>query len=364
MSYIKTTMKNAANTYYGPNSSAYQQLGSVSANEEVYAIAAANNQTWVQIEYSVTGTTKKKRGYVAKSATNLSDATVSSMRQNSNKGTIAVKTGGTTYTGPNDKTFYSAGSVSTGESVTNLGYSENGYTLIEYSVSNTSYKKCAYYLTANLNISSGGDTGGGTGGSTGSMANYKTYKQYAYIPSSLPMGGALVSQGFNDKSTNHKGHLGYDLCNITYAKPLFKGTVVGTKTTNSGGNGRTVCVKHTVGNTTFYTTYCHLASVLVSNGATVTTSTNLGKVGGSGYNQENAYATHVHVCAYTGSAQTDPYGYCVSGGTKSFEDTTSYANAYYYGPDTSKFPRCGGVCFYDPYGVVTSNAGVIVAHHP
>lgn len=360
---ITTTMKSAQNVLYGPTTSgnSYQSVGSVSAGETVVAIVATNDQNWVQIEYDVTGTSYKKRGYVLVSTTNLTS--VSGLPHTSDNGTITVKTGTSTYTGPSSGGYYSAGSVSTGEAVTDLAYEENGYRLIEYDVSGTSYKKRAYCLATNLNITSSGDNS--NTGDAGDMANYKTYIQNQYIPTGFPMAGAVVTQGFNDKTTNHKGHLGYDLYISTLkVVPLFAGTVVNIKSTNTGGNGRTVCVKHTVNGTTFYSTYCHLKSISVSVGNTVTTSTQLGVMGGSGYGSDSYYGTHVHVCAYTGSPTTDPYGYCASGGTQTFEATTSYANAYYYGPDTTKFPRCGGVCFYDPYGVVTSNASVIATYHP
>lgn len=115
----------------------------------------------------------------------------------------------------------------------------------------------------------------------------------------------------------------------------------------------------------FYSTYCHLASVDVSIGDSVSTSTNLGAVGGSGRGQEFFYPKHVHVCVYTGKvAQTNPFGYCSEEGEQTFEQTTNYPSTYYYGNDTTKYPRCGGVCFYDPYGVVSSSAAVISVYHP
>ena len=125
------------------------------------------------------------------------------------------------------------------------------------------------------------------------------------------MGNATVSQGFNDTTTTHKGHLGYDLCNIDNARPLFSGTVVAIERSTEPASGRAVCVSHTVNGVQFYSTYCHLASVDVSIGDSVSTSTNLGAVGGSGHGQEFYYFKHVHVCVYTGKvAQTNPFGYC------------------------------------------------------
>lgn len=200
---------------------------------------------------------------------------------------------------------------------------------------------------------------------TPTIDNYVTYKQYEVIPSAYPMGNATVSQGFNDTTTTHKGHLGYDLCNIDNARPLFSGTVVAIERSTEPASGRAVCVSHTVNGVQFYSTYCHLASVDVSIGDSVSTSTNLGAVGGSGRGQEFFYPKHVHVCVYTGKvAQTNPFGYCSEEGEQTFEQTTNYPSTYYYGNDTTKYPRCGGVCFYDPYGVVSSSAAVISVYHP
>ena len=267
------------------------------------------------------------------------------------------------YSGPSPSVYYSVGSISAKESVTDLGYEEDGYKLIEYSVTGSSYKKRGYYPSSLLSARHDSDEPMG-GEETGEMTNYAIYTAGYYIPNSLPMGGAIVTQGFNDHSTNRKGHLGYDMC-IHEIKPLFNGVVVLTAKTNTSANGRAVCVKHTINNITFYSTYCHLASVNVDCGDTVTASTVLGIMGGSAEGKDNYYSPHLHVCVYTGSPTVNPYGYCYKNGEKSFEDTTAYYNEYYYGAsgsEANKYPRCGGVRFYDPYGVVTSGAAVIAQY--
>lgn len=357
---IPTKMRSSQSVLYGPgnNGNSYQSIGSVSAGESVTAIVATEDGLWVQIEYDVSSTGYKKRGYVAVATTELSST--NGLPHTSENGCLKVVTAGNVYSGPSTSLFQGSGSLSLNESVLDLGYEEAGYKLIEYDVTGTSNKKRAYFPSSSLSTTT---SGGDTGGETGNMASYKTYKKGNTIPTSLPMGGAYVTQGFNDKSTNLKGHLGYDMGSITTIKPLFSGVVKKVATENSSANGRAVCVEHTVGNVTFYSTYCHLKSVSVSVGQTVTTNTVLGIIGGSGNGSDDYYATHVHVCVYTGSPSTDPYGYCASGGKATFEDTTDYYTEYYYGPDRSKFPRCGGLCFYDPYGVVTSNAAVI-ANYP
>lgn len=351
----QTRMRSAQTVYYGPSASSYKTVGSVGAGEAVTAVVADENNEWVQIEYNAGSAGLKKRGYVKTATTELASA--SGLPHTSRKGSLTVTASGTAYTGPSSSKYYEAGSLSRGETVTDLGYEEAGYCLVEYDVTSTSYKKCAYF---NKDALSNSDSGGGSGGDTGSMKNYTTFIKGKPISSGLPMAGAQVTQGFNDKTTNRKGHLGYDLGGITYAKPLFAGTVAKIETSNSPASGRAVCVKHTVNGITFYSSYLHLQSVNVSVGQSVNTGTNLGRVGGSGGGSDSMYAPHVHVCVYTGSAQTNPYGYCAKNGAATCEEASNYRfNGYNYGPD---FPRCGGVCFYDPYGVVTSNVEVIAKY--
>lgn len=360
---VETKMVSAQSVLYGPgnNGNSYQSIGSVSAGESVIAIVATEDNLWVQIEYNVGTSGTKKRGYVPVSTTELSST--SNLPHSRGAGTLTATSGGTVYSGPSPSVYYSVGSISAKESVTDLGYEEDGYKLIEYSVTGSSYKKRGYYPSSLLSARHDSDEPMG-GEETGEMTNYAIYTAGHYIPNSLPMGGAIVTQGFNDHSTNRKGHLGYDMC-IHEIKPLFNGVVVLTAKTNTSANGRAVCVKHTINNITFYSTYCHLASVNVDCGDTVTASTVLGIMGGSAEGKDNYYSPHLHVCVYTGSPTVNPYGYCYKNGEKSFEDTTAYYNEYYYGAsgsEANKYPRCGGVRFYDPYGVVTSGAAVIAQY--
>mgnify|MGYP000413384930 CR=1 FL=1 len=345
---LNTTMKSSATVYYGPSTSKYPKVGSVSAGESVTAYWLEGS--WCYIQYVVDSTGLYKRGYVSKSAmTSTSGLGTLESNQQQGPGDRLVQEDCKVYFGPGTTSYTQAGSLSEGEVIEFLGVKLNGYAFVEYKIDNSSQYKRAWVYANNL-------------GAVTTPSGYTTYKKGDVIPSGLPMAGATVTQGWNDKTTNHKGHLGYDLAgNLTYAKPLFAGTVEVIQTSIADGNGRTVCVKHTVNGTTFYTSYCHLASILVSKGDLVTVNTNLGKIGGSGHGSETHYGTHLHVCAYTCAAggQASPSGYCDGSSYKTFEQVTSYANAYYYGPDTSKFPRCGGACFYDPYGVVTSNAAIM-----
>lgn len=135
-----STMKSAQTVYYGPSTSIYPSVGSVFQNETVTAIWIEG--TWVHIEYNVTGTTNKKRGYVPVSTVNITESVPSITNQNL---TRYVNTSGTTYTGPASTGYAVAGSVSRGETVTYIGQKFNGYAFIEYNISGTSQKKRAYF---------------------------------------------------------------------------------------------------------------------------------------------------------------------------------------------------------------------------
>jgi len=348
------TMKSAQTVYYGPDTSTYPSAGSVGKNESIVPLWTENS--WCYIEYSVdNSSTAKKRGYVPTSTINLTQS-VGAIPA-SGTGNRYVHTACSVYFGPNTSTYPAAGSLGYGEQVKYLGVKEGSaqYAFVEYGVDNSSKRKRAWVYANNL----------GTAQPNPVPSGYTTFKQNDKIPGGLPLSGATVTQGWNDKTTNHKGHLGYDMVGFTYARPLFAGTVVSVQNSTEKADGRTVCVAHTVNGVDFFTSYCHLANILVKSNDKVTTSTNLGKIGGSGNGSENGYGVHLHVCAYTGTSTNNPMGYCDSSQAKTFEQVTpQYANEYYYGPDPNKFPRCFNRCYYDPYGVVTTNAAIILEKHP
>ena len=344
--------------YSGPAASGYTQVGSVGSSEVVtfFWEETSGGKKWCYIGYDVVSTGKKKCGYVLDEYVNHSGEQPLAVRA-SDPGVRYAKTGGTTYTGPGSG-YETAGSVSTNEQVTYQGYKLSGYALIEYSVTGTSNKKRAWFYANNLVVKPSHPIPEG----------YRTFIQNQKIPSNFPMGGATVTQGWNDKTTNRKGHLGYDMGGFTDVKPLFFGTVEDICDDIGGPNGRVICLKHTEGDLIFYSAYCHLKSIAVKKGQKVWPTTTLGQMGGSGNGYEGgddpaAYPVHLHVCVFTGGATTNPSGYCDPSHYKRFEDVSEAfqgeAGGYYYGSEKEKFPRCGGLRFYDPYGVVTSNMKVI-----
>ena len=259
------------------------------------------------------------------------------------------------YYGPSSYVYDTVEQLQADTIVFYLGYkdSNNEYALIEFTEPGSGVYQRAFINANTLSVNR--------------MYKYETFKYNAAplttIPPKYPMGGAIVTQGFNDTNTDHKGHLGYDL-SCDEAEALFAGRVVGVIreiVTNTKANGRVVCLEHNINGKVFYSAYCHLASVYVDEGDYVAAREKLGLVGGSGFGQEDAYGKHVHVCVFTGEKTVAPMGYC--GEEKlTFEECSEFYrdnDIYCYGPYTSIFPGCDNRCFYDPYGVVSTNADVI-----
>lgn len=145
-----STMKSAQTVYYGPSTSAYPSTGSVSKNETITPLWTES--TWCYIEYSVTGSTNKKRGYVPTSAINL---TVSVSARTISKVSRYVHTACSVYFGPNTSTYPAAGSLSYGEAVQYLGVKDSStqYAFVEYDVTGTSQKKRGWAYANNFMLS-------------------------------------------------------------------------------------------------------------------------------------------------------------------------------------------------------------------
>lgn len=362
------TMNKNQTVYYGPSSDEYENSGSVDQNETVTVLWKEKSGTWCYIEYRYGNTSNKKRGYVPSSTVNIG-TTESVATKVTTLAPRYVQKVCSTYFGPGTSGYVVADAMFYAMEVMYLGTKDasNQYAFIEYNIKGNVARKIkkrrAWIYANNLAI----------GNPAAPPSGFKTFKKDAFIPDDLPMGGARVSQGWNDKYTNNKGHLGYDLCDIDVAYPLFPGEVVqvNTAVNDKTYNGRYVCIKHTVNGQTFYTAYCHFAQVKVKKNDNVTYDTELGIVGGSG-RTEHEFDDHVHVCVFTGDGPVSPSGYCSDKvgaiHPKTCEEASSSfiseAKGYYYGPDTDKFYRCGGRCFYDPYGVVTTEAKVIEQYHP
>lgn len=144
---IGKTTQTSNKVYFGPSATTYPLLDSLAAGKQVDIIWREN--AWYYVEYAAPDGTKR-RGYVSSSSiTLLSGSPDSRSLTYSNRYVI---TAGKTYAGPQPGTYLSAGSTELGELVQYLGYKENGYALIEYSISSTQRKR-AYFYANNLSAS-------------------------------------------------------------------------------------------------------------------------------------------------------------------------------------------------------------------
>ena len=146
-----STMKSAQTVYYGPNTSTYPSAGNVSSGEQV--TAKWKEGTYVFIEYNITGSSQKKRGYVTATAITVTESVPTNSFTLTSK---TANTAATTYHGPSTTTYPSAGSVSAGEAVKQLT-TEGTFSFIEYNITGSSQKKRAYVATSVLGTGSSGN---------------------------------------------------------------------------------------------------------------------------------------------------------------------------------------------------------------
>mgnify|MGYP005781707135 CR=1 FL=1 len=124
--------------YAGPGESAYAAIGSIGLTESFLSI---NDELGFRyIEYDVTGSTKKKRGYIVDV---LAANTYPGDFATGRKGT--AKSGVTVYTGPSSANYVTAGSLSSGESFTYLTYNPAAtMQFVEYSTASGSLQEEEY----------------------------------------------------------------------------------------------------------------------------------------------------------------------------------------------------------------------------
>ena len=85
----------------------------------------------------------------------------------------------------------------------------------------------------------------------------------------------------------------------TEVRAAESGTVSGVKSTNSGAMGRYVAIALDDGNSV---RYLHLSQPLVAVGARVERGAVIGRSGGSGFNSDTHYGSHVHATLWIGEA--------------------------------------------------------------
>ena len=144
-----STMKSAQTVYYGPSSTTYPSAGSVSKGEAITALWTES--TWCYIEYSVTGSSIKQRGYVPTNTINLTESVRAFSGTNSGMRYVQAADC-PVYFGPNAITYPTCGSLSFREEVQYLGVKANNpsFVFIEYDVTGSTKKKRAWVYANNL----------------------------------------------------------------------------------------------------------------------------------------------------------------------------------------------------------------------
>ena len=126
------TMNSSQTVYAGPGNS-FKNIGSVNQNEQVtYCWTESSN--WVYIEYSVSGTGLKKRGYVPKEAVNGAGNT-NFTPDLSSSSTRYVRKGCIPFFGPNNRGYdldVTNYGISRGETVKFTGKKINDYAFVQY----------------------------------------------------------------------------------------------------------------------------------------------------------------------------------------------------------------------------------------
>lgn len=313
-------MKTAQTVYYGPASSGYPSVGSVSANESVDFFWVEG--TWCYIRYSVSGSSNKKCGYVRDTAVNHSGESQLIYNDN-NGGTRYVRSGGKTYTGPGSSGYVEAGSVDAGEAIAYTGYKYNNYALVEYDVTGSSNKKRAWYLASDMTV-------------VQVVNNFYNYNANGWSTTN-PWNG----------TEKHPGHLGLDLVRSNnqdfYA--LADGVVEKNENTDYPANGYTIVLKHSANGKVFYSFYAHMDSAPnLKVGDRVTCGTRINIYGSSG----NVTAAHLHLGVYTGSAADNQYGYYRVNNNSTYFDDGGRGYIDYI-----------GYRFFDPARVISTNGSII-----
>lgn len=155
MDNIDVTMNRASKVYFGPSTSAYAQVGSVSSGEAVRAHWTEERGTWVYITYYVDGK-PPKAGYVKMADINTGGKTINSKTLTSAVRYVHNQSGADVYYLCNPyESEDPMGKVSYGEKVTYLGVKEGpyDYAYIEYAISGSSLKKGGWVNSDSLGVS-------------------------------------------------------------------------------------------------------------------------------------------------------------------------------------------------------------------
>lgn len=299
-----STMRSAQTVYFGPGNSSYPSAGSVSAGETVTFLWQEG--LWNYIQYSVTGTSQYKRGYVPSSSVTITETMLS---RNLSSTTWYVTSNCTTYYGPSTSRYPSAGSLSSGESVQHLGVQEGSYVFVQYSITGTSQKKRAWVLKTYL-----------TDAISTSFAPWK-YTEGTIINAAGDYWH--ITRGWNGPT----GHLGFDIIRRDSAGVKVEGGEVyaianGTVVDKGyhSKNGNVIVLRHTTASgKTYHSVYGHLLEYY-SNLTTVTRGQAIGRMGNTG-SRSNGEHLHLGIARNQSSPAFKGYSYNSAGEQATFTET-------------------------------------------
>jgi len=123
---------------------------------------------------------------------------------------------------------------------------------------------------------------------------------HGYSSASSAYSKITSSYGFRGSSYQNY-HKGVDIGESkgTSVYSVRSGTVSEINNSISGSAGRYIIINHNDG---YYSIYMHLSKINVSKGQSVSKSTIIGAVGGSGYGSESYYGYHLHLGIHYGSS--------------------------------------------------------------
>jgi len=225
----------------------------------------------------------------------------------------------------------SYGSTAKNDAIYKVGTSGN-YTQIIYTAKSGSRAyKAGWVSNSDYNKIKGTTTSNSTTKQTSSSSSSWQYPMNsAYCTWSTKTD--MSWSGYNNRGNSRTDHLGIDIYGTggtVYA--AASGKVVACSSSNSGANGRYIIIQHTINGKTVYSFYAHLSSLNVSKGNNVSKGSKIGVAGGSGYNKNDYYGTHLHFAIvdtlWSGGGY---YGYSTSfSGNKKYYEGVTYYNPVY-----------------------------------
>ncbi|WP_113675833.1 hypothetical protein [Vallitalea guaymasensis] len=282
MSTIKTGLSSYARyVYHGPSSSSYKKLGSVSSGEVVTAFWREGS--YLHIEYSVNGTSKKKRGCILASSVNLDESIPTITNSNVSR---YIYTSGKAYTGPSSYGYTEADfGLPRGLRLKYVGQKINNYAYVEFydpstPVGSTPKKMRAYFYANNL----------GTAAFTPNFYNYENIWTNTYV------------------WNGPKGHLANDYKNPGVQTKAFSDGIVYSKGNSKYTyNGYTITLLHAIGDKMYFTFYPHMdTQPSIAVGSVLLAGQDIHPYGGSG---KSCTGKHVHLSIYRGVKSDNLVGY-------------------------------------------------------